>query len=76
MPRPIRIISNDNGMPITVLAETKGKRYTKDNHPYCMYMDCTKCKNVSWYDAIYFCNMLSEMQGKTPVYSVNGKTDK
>ena len=33
MPRPIRIISNDNGMPITVLAETKGKRYTKDNHP-------------------------------------------
>ena len=38
MPRPIRIISNDNGMPITVLAETKGKRYTKDNHPYYMYI--------------------------------------
>ena len=32
-------------------------------------------EEVSWYDAIYFCNMLSEMQGKTPVYSVNGNSD-
>ena len=32
-------------------------------------------ENVCWYDAIYFCNMLSEMQGKTPVYSVNGNSD-
>lgn len=32
-------------------------------------------ENVSWYDAIYFCNMLSEMQGKTPVYSVNKNND-
>lgn len=32
-------------------------------------------ENVSWYDAIYFCNMLSEMQGKTPVYSVNNNND-
>ena len=55
MPRLIRIISNDNDMPITVLAEAKGKRYTKDRHSYCAYMDCTKCKNASWYDADY-CN--------------------
>lgn len=32
-------------------------------------------ERVSWYDAIYFCNKLSEMRGKTPVYSVNGTTD-
>ena len=32
-------------------------------------------ENVSWYDAIYFCNMLSEKIGFTPVYSVDGKTD-
>ncbi len=31
--------------------------------------------NVSWYDAIYFCNKLSETTGKTPVYAVNGTTD-
>ena len=30
---------------------------------------------VSWYDAIYFCNKLSEKEGLTPVYSVNGITD-
>ena len=32
-------------------------------------------ERVSWYDAVYFCNKLSELDGKTPVYSVNGKTD-
>ena len=31
--------------------------------------------NVSWYDAIYFCNKLSEKLGFTPVYAVDGKTD-
>jgi formylglycine-generating enzyme required for sulfatase activity len=30
---------------------------------------------VSWYDAIYFCNKLSEKCGYTSVYSVNGTTD-
>jgi len=30
---------------------------------------------VSWYDAIYFCNKLSEKIGLTPVYAVDGKTD-
>lgn len=32
-------------------------------------------ENVSWYDAIYFCNKLSELFGYTPVYSVKGSTD-
>ena len=32
-------------------------------------------ESVSWYDAIYFCNKLSEKYGYTPVYSVNGTTD-
>lgn len=32
-------------------------------------------ENVSWYDAIYFCNKLSELFGYTPVYSVSGSTD-
>ena len=31
-------------------------------------------EKVSWYDAIYFCNKLSEKFGFTPVYSVNGST--
>jgi uncharacterized repeat protein (TIGR02543 family) len=31
-------------------------------------------ENVSWYDAIYFCNKYSESVGLTPCYSVNGST--
>ena len=30
---------------------------------------------VSWYDAIYFCNVLSNKLGLDPVYAVNGTDD-
>lgn len=32
-------------------------------------------ENVSWYDAIYFCNKLSETCGYEPVYAVDGNVD-
>lgn len=32
-------------------------------------------EEVSWYDAIVFCNKLSAMAGLTPVYSLDGETD-
>ncbi|MBR0123928.1 MAG: SUMF1/EgtB/PvdO family nonheme iron enzyme, partial [Treponema sp.] len=31
-------------------------------------------ENVSWFDAVYFCNKLSIMEGLTPAYSVAGET--
>ena len=31
-------------------------------------------ENVSWYDAIYFCNKLSKKNGLQPVYAVDGET--
>ena len=31
-------------------------------------------ENVSWFDAIEFCNKLSEMQGLNPVYTITGRT--
>ena len=37
-----------------------------DNHPVI---------GVTFYDAIYFCNKLSKLNGFTPVYSVDGKSD-
>lgn len=31
--------------------------------------------SASWYDVLYFCNVLSEMLNLEPVYTVNGNTD-
>ncbi len=32
-------------------------------------------EQVSWYDAIMYCNKRSSKEGKTPCYTVDGKTD-
>ncbi|MBU1243743.1 SUMF1/EgtB/PvdO family nonheme iron enzyme [Myxococcota bacterium] len=32
-------------------------------------------QNVNWYHALVFCNRLSMLEGKTPVYSIGGSTD-
>ncbi|MCL2155795.1 MAG: formylglycine-generating enzyme family protein [Leptospirales bacterium] len=32
-------------------------------------------ERVSWYDALVFCNKLSDAEGLTPAYSINGSTD-
>jgi formylglycine-generating enzyme required for sulfatase activity len=32
-------------------------------------------ENVSWYDALVFCNKLSMKEGMTPAYRISGKTD-
>ncbi len=32
-------------------------------------------QNVNWYHALVFCNKLSMLEGKTPVYSISGSTD-
>ena len=46
---------------------------------------CTDCpspvddyypvSNITWYDAIVFCNKLSFLKGLSPCYSINGETD-
>lgn len=36
--------------------------------------DLRPVENVNWYDAVYFCNRLSERTGKTPFYEITGIT--
>ncbi len=44
-------------------------------NPAFLELDNLPIHAVSAYDAIYFCNKLSVLKGKEPVYTVNGKTD-
>ena len=58
----------------TEVTQTQWKTVMGNNPSYCKG-DKRPVEQVSWYDAIVFCNKLSMMDGRTPTYSVNGKTD-
>lgn len=52
---------------VTGLPDPSDTRYTNDiNDPVQM---------VNWYHALVFCNKLSALEGRTPVYSINGSSD-
>ena len=54
------------GLYKSIMGENPSRFKNTDSYPV---------ESVSWYDAIYFCNKLSEKFGLEPVYSVNGSTD-
>ena len=60
-----------------IKTEVTQKLYTSvmGSNPSYYKGDNNPVERVSWYDAIYFCNKLSEKLGFTPVYAVDGKTD-
>ena len=57
--------------------EVTQKLYTSimGSNPSYFKGDNNPVEKVSWYDAIYFCNKLSEKFGFTPIYAVDGKTN-
>jgi len=60
------LVPTSNPTPSNFRAEVPGEDDTPDKLPV---------EKVSWYDALIFCNKLSMIEGFTPAYSIDGKTD-
>ena len=55
-------------------SEVTQSRYTAvmGNNPSSSQGDLLPVTDVTWYDALQFCNRLSESEGLTPVYTIDG----
>lgn len=76
-PMGIKMVNIPNENLKMLNTEVTQKLYTSvmGSNPSYYKGDNNPVGKVSWYDAIYFCNKLSEKFGFTPVYAVDGKTD-
>jgi len=54
----------------TEVTQAQWQALMGDNPSYFEYLNCPQCpvEQVSWYDAVVYCNRLSESEGKTPCY--------
>ena len=68
-------IPGKNYEMMTTEVTQKLYRYIMGENPSDFKGENNPVEKVSWYDAIYFCNKLSEKLFLTPVYSVRGTTD-
>ena len=67
-------IPNKNYQMMNTEVTQKLYKSIMGENPSYFKADDLPVENVSWYDAIYFCNKLSEKCGLTSVYAVDGKT--
>ena len=52
----------------------KDYREIMGNNPSYFSGDNLPVENITWFDAVNYCNKLSEKRGLTPVYSIEGNT--
>ena len=73
----LNMVNIPNQNFVMLKTEVTQKLYTAvmGVNPSAFYGENLPVQRVSFYDAIYFCNKLSEKLGLTPVYAVDGKTD-
>ena len=63
---------NDFYISATEVSQKEYEEIMEDN-PSEFKGDNLPVENVSWYDAIEYCNKLSEKEGLTPVYTIEGE---
>jgi len=68
-------IPNKNYQMLNTEVTQKLYKSVMGENPSHFKSDDLPVENVSFYDAIYFCNKLSEKYGLSPVYFVNGNPD-
>lgn len=59
----------------TEITQQQFEKVMKYNPSYFNSSKTFPVENVSWFDALVFCNTLSLKEKLTPVYSINGATD-
>ena len=74
--KPVHKVSLDSFyMTSTEITQKVYKFITDKNPSSTKGDDLLPVENVSWGDAIIFCNLLSKMTGRKPCYSYEGETD-
>lgn len=83
---PSSVFIENRKVPIPVLIAGKYEVTQAEYEKYCCYGSNKPSETngkgelfpvyqVSWYDALVYCNLRSMAEGLTPVYSIGGKTD-
>ena len=65
-------LTRDYWMQTTPVTQSQWEAVMGTNPSYHKDGDTTNhpVENVSWYDAVHFCNRLSELEGRTPFYHI------
>lgn len=73
--KPVHTVSLDDFYIAKFPVTQRQWRYVTGNNPSRFKGDSLPVENLSWYDIIAFCNLLSIREGLTPVYSINNSTN-